>query len=96
MSQLPRTGTTFEVAKEQPKVIVSRKEIEIRSVKIPVMANTFEGYFSNRVDITLTSDQAKTLKSVLFGLQSKYTKLANGKEIANGADVFKWILETVA
>lgn len=88
MGQLPRMT-------DQP-AIVTRKDIAIRSVKIPTLVNTFEGYFSNRVDITLTSEQAKTLKSVLFGLQSKYTKLSNGKEISNGADAIKWILEEMA
>jgi hypothetical protein len=73
--------------------IVSRKDVFVRSIKVPVLENTFDGYFSNRVDLKLTNEQTQTLKSVLFGLQSKYTKLANGKEITNGADAIKWILE---
>lgn len=85
MTQLPIMQT--------PTVVVSRKDVFVKSIKIPVLENTFEGYFSSRVDLKLTNEQTQTLKAVLFGLQSKYTKLANGKEITNGADAIKWILE---
>ena len=92
MNELP---TIIEPVQKQTKSNAPRKEVEVRTVKIPVFDNPFDGYFSNRIDMTLSTDQAKTLKSIMFGLQSKYTKLANGKEIANGQDVLKWILENV-
>jgi hypothetical protein len=87
MSGLPRMET------KPAKVSVVRREIEKRTIVVPLMAETFDGYFSDRIDMKLTTTQAKTLKSVLFGLQSKFTTLANGKEIANGSDALKWILE---
>jgi hypothetical protein len=78
--------TQTELDREDPHVVVSYLEL-------PMLENIFEGYFSNRVDIRLDSDQTQTLRALLFGLQSRYARLKNGKEVANGQDAMKWVLE---
>jgi hypothetical protein len=101
MTQLPKISDPFAVPKtvthnpkpRKPEQVAS--SVVVRSINVPILESTFDGYFSNRVDVTLTADQTKALKAIMFGLQSKYTKLANGKEVANGSDVFRWILENV-
>jgi hypothetical protein len=80
--------TQTEPAREDPHVVVSYLEL-------PMLENIFEGYFSNRHDIRLDSNQTKTLRALLFGLQSCYARLKNGKEVSNGQDVIKWMLENV-
>ena len=78
--------TSTETPKEDPHVVVSYLEL-------PMLENIFQGYFSNRVDIRLDSEQTRTLRALLFGLQSRYARLKNGKEVANGQDAIKWVLE---
>jgi hypothetical protein len=78
--------TSTSTPKEDPHVVVSYLEL-------PMLENIFEGYFSNRVDIRLDSDQTQRLRALLFGLQSRYARLKNGKEVANGQDAMKWVLE---
>ena len=78
--------TLTETPKEDPHVVVS-------CLELPMLENIFQGYFSNRVDIRLDSEQTRTLRALLFGLQSRYARLKNGKEVANGQDAIKWVLE---
>ena len=98
MSQLPTinkaTQALEQVVSKPPKP--KESQFELKVIRIPFHANAFEGYFSNRVDMTLTIEQAKVLKAILFGLQAKYARLANGKEVANGQDAIKWLLENVS
>ena len=98
MTQLPTinkaTQVTDQVVTKQPRKAEPEPiRFSIVTVELPVMAEVFEGYFSNRVDVKLTASQQSFLKSLLFGLQSKFAKLANGKEVANASDAIKWILE---
>lgn len=97
MTQLPsiNSGESSRGDKALPKKSNSKPVFEIYSVDIPLIEDVFEGYFSNRLDIKLTTRQQATLKAILFGLQSKFAKLENGKEVANAVDAVKWILENV-
>jgi hypothetical protein len=74
--------------KDDPFVVVSYLEV-------PLLQNIFDGYYSERVDCRLDSNQKKTLRYLQFGLQARYAKLKNGKEVANGQDAIKWILENL-
>ena len=69
--------------------------VTLTSAELPLMKNIFDGYFSNRVDIRLDASQTKTLRALLFGLQSRFARLRNGKEVTNGQDAIKWILENI-
>ncbi len=97
MSQLPTinkpTQAPVQNVAKPSKPKQERPVVVIVTVELPVMDQIFEGYFSNRVDLKLTTAQQSTLKSLLFGLQSKFAKLDNGKDVANAADAIKWILE---
>lgn len=74
--------------KDDPFVVVSYLEV-------PLLQNIFDGYYSERVDCRLDSNQKKTLRYLQFGLQARYAKLKNGKEVANGQDAIKWLLENL-
>lgn len=96
MNQLPTinkaTQATEQVVTKPPRKIEPPK-LECVTIELPMMVQVFEGYFSNRVDVKLTAAHQGTLKSLLFGLQSKFAKLSSGKEVANASDAIKWILE---
>ena len=69
--------------------------IVVTCLEVPMMQNIFDGYYSERVDCRLDSVQKKALRHLQFGLQSRYARLRNGKEVANGQDTIKWILENL-
>lgn len=98
MSQLPTVKQTER--RKQPEAVaavVETKEPQTTTavVKVPLLENLFEGYFSNRIDMTLDYVQRNNLRATLYGLQSRFAKLKNGKEVSNGADALKWILENL-
>jgi hypothetical protein len=45
--------------------------------------------------MTLDYLQRNNLRAALFGLQNRFAKLKNGKEVSNGQDALKWILENL-
>ena len=85
-----------EVATEKFAPQVVEPETKLTTIKVPVVSTILVGYFSPRIDMTLDSNQAEALRAAMHGLQSKFTKLRNGKEIANGSDVLKWMLENMS
>lgn len=100
MSQLPTIKRT-EARKELVPIEVPKK-VETKEpqattalIEVPMLENLFEGYFSPRIDMTLDYLQRNNLRSTLFGLQSRFAKLRNGKEVSNGQDALKWILENL-
>lgn len=98
MSQLPTINKAMQSADQvvtKPPRKIDPPKLDCVTIELPMMSQVFEGYFSNRVDVKLTSAQQAVLKSLLFGLQSKFAKLANGKDVANASDAIKWILENV-
>jgi hypothetical protein len=101
MSQLPTIKRT-EAKKEQPSVAPVVKpfaevipQATTSLVEVPMLENLFEGYFSDRINMNLNYVQKNKLKATLYGLQSQFAKLKNGKEVSNGADALKWILENL-
>jgi hypothetical protein len=101
MSQLPTIKRT-EAKKEQPAVAPAVKpfaevipQATSALVEVPMLENLFEGYFSPRIDMTLDYLQRNNLRAALFGLQNRFAKLKNGKEVSNGQDALKWILENL-
>lgn len=87
----PPTDTVYTATQSA----IADPDVVYITASFPMLENVFDGYFSNRHDIRLDSNQTKTLRALLFGLQSCYARLKNGKEVANGQDVVKWILENV-
>jgi hypothetical protein len=69
--------------------------VVVTCLEVPMMRNIFDGYYSERVDCRLDSVQKTALRHLQFGLQSRYARLRNGKEVANGQDTIKWILENL-
>lgn len=52
------------------------------------------GYVSNRCDIvSLSVVQRNALRRIMNGLIEEGATLANGKNVKNGQDAVKWILE---
>lgn len=102
MTQLPKISDPFAVQKTVTHTPKARKQEQItssvlvRSINVPILESTFDGYFSNRVDLRLDSNQTKVLKSVFYGLQNRYAKLANGKEVSNAQDALKWLIENIS
>lgn len=102
MTQLPKISDPFAVPKtvthnpkpRKPDPVAS--SVVVRSINVPILESTFDGYFSNRVDLRLDSKQTKVLKAVFYGLQNRYAKLANGKEVSNAQDALKWLIENVS
>jgi len=98
MSQLPtikRTEAKKETGTIVPVVETKEPQTTMAIVEVPMLENLFEGYFSPRIDMTLDYVQRSKLKATLYGLQSRFAKLKNGKEVSNGADALKWILENL-
>lgn len=99
MTQLPTinkaTQAAEQVVTKAPRKADPPPKLDCVLLELPMMQQVFEGYFSNRVDVKLTAAHQSTLKALLFGLQSKFATLANGKEVANASDAIKWILENV-
>jgi hypothetical protein len=94
MTQLPTLGQ--QVKETKPVKPPFKPKSVTTSVDVPFLEEVFDGYFSHRVDITLTSPQRETLKAILFGLQNRFAKLENGKDVSNAGDALKWILESVS
>lgn len=102
MSQLP----TLKKQQAQPVAIKEEKPIKvftepvaepsIAEIKIPVLDPMFDGYFTDRVDVRLSQLQKDNLRIIFHGLQNRFAKLQNGKEVSNAQDAIKWILENVA
>jgi hypothetical protein len=98
MNQLPTINKATQAAEQvvaKPPRKIDPPKLDCVTIDLPMMDQVFEGYFSNRVDVKLTGAHQAVLKSLLFGLQSKFAKLANGKQVANASDAIKWILENV-
>lgn len=98
MNQLPTINKATQAAEQVvPKSLrkIEQPTLESVTIKLPMMLQVFEGYFSNRVDVKLTAAHQATLKALLFGLQSVFAKLTSGKQVANASDAIKWILENV-
>lgn len=93
---LPTLGQHLPVKETKPIPAKHKPKSVTASVDVPFLEEVFEGYFSHRVDITLTSPQRETLKSILYGLQNRFAKLENGKDVANAGDALKWIIESVS
>lgn len=79
----------------EPKMSEQEATIVVACLEVPMMRNIFDGYYSERVDCRLDSVQKTALRHLQFGLQSRYARLRNGKEVANGQDTIKWILENL-
>lgn len=93
MTQLPTLGQTFQ---KEVTVKIKKTKATVANIDVPILDEVFEGYFSNRVDIMLTQDHRNTLKAVMYGLQSRFEKLQNGKEVANAGDTVKWLIERIS
>ena len=54
------------------------------------------GYCRRRVDVTLTSQQAETLKGILHGLEAKDAKLGNGRFVSTQMHAVQWMIENLS
>jgi hypothetical protein len=88
-------GSAWEAFSSEPTVSEQEATIVVACLEVPMMRNIFDGYYSERVDCRLDSVQKTALRHLQFGLQSRYARLRNGKEVANGQDTIKWILENL-
>jgi hypothetical protein len=89
-------GSAWQTIPSEPTMSTEPEaSVVVTCLEVPMMQNIFDGYYSERVDCRLDSVQKKALRHLQFGLQSRYARLRNGKEVANGQDTIKWILENL-
>lgn len=63
------------------------------TISVP-FTDAMEGYSARHVDLQLTACQSDTLKRVYSAVQGM--QLANGRYIQNGADVVRFLLDSIA
>ena len=89
-------GSAWQTIPGEPAMSTEPEaSVVVTCLEVPMMRNIFDGYYSERVDCRLDSVQKTALRHLQFGLQSRYARLRNGKEVANGQDTIKWILENL-
>ena len=88
-------GSAWTTIPSEPTMSEQEATIVVACLEVPMMRNIFDGYYSERVDCRLDSVQKTALRHLQFGLQSRYARLRNGKEVANGQDAIKWLLENL-
>ena len=83
------TPDPVEVRPVAQTIEVQQTEIVCR---VPFVSG-LNGYCRRRVDLSLTSDQARTLKGILQGLEAADATLANGRLVSNPGHAIAWVLE---
>ena len=64
------------------------------TVDVPFL-NWETGFIRRRLDCSLTHEQARKLKGIQLGLETREARLQNGKYVNNSVDALRWILENV-
>jgi len=91
---IDETTEPIETADEAPPQYV--EQAELVQIQVPLGAVPPDVYIGRHVEVRLTHDQARVLRSLWYGLQVEGATLAGGKSIDSNADVIRWLLERIA
>jgi hypothetical protein len=100
---LPKIGDPFPAnaktvaTEDSVAVVLTHRELEPDNwtLSVPVLLWD-EGYAKRRVDALLNESQAKKLKAIQLGLESKDAQLSDGRYVSGPVDAVRWMLENIA
>lgn len=103
-AELPQMGdvpqppeiVTAEATQAEPteETVTETKTVQshVLTISVPFIEG-LEGYSRRRVDVTLSGKQAKALKGIQQGLESKDAQLESGRFVSTPLHAIQWMLE---
>ena len=70
--------------------------VEIRLPLIPLCTSEKNGYVGTHLQFRMTQRQARTLKSLFYGLHEVHQKMHDGRHVDRTQDALKWMLDQIA